>query len=75
MDKNEIDLAIRTVGLALNACHNTVTTDKPGIIPDELSWKIDNSAAIKSLDSLEKFISAYIEKAPDMPSETVVNEF
>lgn len=49
--------ALQTIGLALNACHNTVTTDIPGVEPDESSWRIDNSDAIKELEWLESILS------------------
>ena len=49
------DLAgmLRAVGLALNASHGCVATDDPDKVPDDMSWRIDNSKEIKMLGHLE----------------------
>ena len=57
MSNDEILSAIRRIGLALNACHNTVTTDKPGVEPDETSWRIDNSKEIELVETLESALA------------------
>ena len=45
------------VGLALNATHNTVTTDVPELcIEDDVHWRIDNSAELNDLIKLGKII-------------------
>ncbi len=56
MNKLEIKIAIRTIGLALNASHNTVTTDMPDIEPNETSWLIDHKKELALLDELEEAI-------------------
>jgi len=47
---------IRNIGLALNACHNTVTTDDPSVEPDDTSWRIDNSKEIDQLETLAEML-------------------
>ena len=32
-DRDSLKAALRDIGLALNACHNTVTTDRPDAEP------------------------------------------
>jgi hypothetical protein len=54
MTKNEMQTALRDIGLALNACHNTVTTDIPGVRPDKTSWRIDHRKEIAQLNALEE---------------------
>ena len=50
---------LRSVGLALNACHNTITTDIPGLHePDEKHWRIDNSKEIAMLEKLEEQLNS-----------------
>lgn len=45
------------IGLALNATHNTVTTDVPELcIEDDVHWRIDNSVEINELIKLGKII-------------------
>lgn len=45
------------VALALNATHNTVTTDVPELcIEDDTHWRIDNSAELNELIKLGKII-------------------
>lgn len=45
--------ALRDIGLALNVVHNTVTTDIPGIEPNETSWRVDHSKEISLVNCLE----------------------
>ena len=45
---------LRAVRLALNACHNTITTDIPGTKPDDTHWRIDNSKEIAIIADLEE---------------------
>ena len=52
---------LRSIGLALNACHNTITTDIPGLHePDEKHWQIDNSKEIAMLGKLEEQLNSDI---------------
>ena len=45
----------RVIGLALDACHNTIATDVLGLHKsDEQHWRIDNSKEIAMLDKLEE---------------------
>jgi len=60
MKKDEIKNAITAIGLALNASHNTVTTDIVGVEPSDTSWRIDNSKEIELLDKLELFLMSYM---------------
>ena len=54
MEKNEMKRAIRKIGLALNASHNTIATDDPAAEPvDDYSWRVDNSKEIELLAELE----------------------
>lgn len=48
--------AIRLIGLALNATHNTIATDIVGVEPDEKSWRVDNSKEIDLLGHIEKYL-------------------
>ena len=50
----EIREALRDIGLALNACHNTVATDSPDAEPDEHGWRIDNGREIEQVRALER---------------------
>ena len=53
--KKKTEDFFRSIGLALNACHNTITTDIPGLHkPDDQHWLIDNSKEIAMLDNLEE---------------------
>ena len=54
LDSDFLKAALRDIGLALDACHNTVTTDRPDAEPDELSWRIDNSKEIEMVRKLER---------------------
>ena len=52
---------LRSVGLALNACHNTIATDVPRLHePDEKHWRIDNSKEIAMLNKLEEQLNSDI---------------
>ena len=52
MTEVEIREALRDIGLALNACHNTFATDIP--LPDEHGWRIDNGKEIEQVRALER---------------------
>ena len=54
----EIKAALHAIGLALNASHNTVTTDLPGVIPGDNSWRIDHS---KEIDLIRKLEATFLE--------------
>lgn len=54
--QQEARRVIRSIGIALNACHNTVTTDDPDAQPDEKCWRIDNSKEIDDLDILARML-------------------
>ena len=54
LDSDFLKAALRDIGLALNACHNTVTSDSYDTAPDELSWRIDNSKEIEMVRKLER---------------------
>ena len=54
METKELKKKIRSIGLALNASHNTVATDDINAEPDSKSWRIDNSKEIKDLEEIEK---------------------
>lgn len=54
MTQNEMKAALRDIGLALNASHNTVTTDLPDVRPDKTSWRIDHRKEIAQLNALEE---------------------
>lgn len=51
---------IRSIGLALHASHNTVTTDLVDFEPNETSWRIDNSKEIAMIDKLEEQVNTGI---------------
>ena len=53
-DRDFLKAALRDIGLALNACHNTVTTDRPDAEIDEGSWRIDHSKEIELVDKLNR---------------------
>lgn len=55
--KFRVKQAIRNIGLALNASHNTIATDLPDIKPDKTSWRIDYANELKDLDFLEDILS------------------
>ena len=57
MSDTEIRDALREIGLALNACHNTVTTDRPEAEPDETSWRIDHTREIAQVRALERALA------------------
>lgn len=63
-DRERARRLIERVGLALNACHNTVTTDDPAVEPGETSWRIDNSKEIVELDELAEIIGVRPPGAP-----------
>jgi hypothetical protein len=50
---------IRAIGLALNACHNTIATDDVKATPKaDYSWRIDHSKEIAMLSELEQKLAA-----------------
>lgn len=64
MKISEIPQAIRTIGLALHSCHNTVTTDDITAQPNETSWRIDHTKEIALLDELEQFLANNTDICP-----------
>jgi hypothetical protein len=56
--------ALRTIGLALHASHNTVTTDDPAAAVGANSWRIDHASAIQSLELLESHFAASTGTCP-----------
>ena len=54
---NDIKNALRSIGLALSSCSNTVTTDDINAKPDDKSWRINNSKEIALVRELEQLIS------------------
>ncbi len=53
----DIAVIIRDIGLALNACHNTITTDDVNANPKEdYSWRIDHRKELALLSELERFL-------------------
>lgn len=65
MDTNTLRVALRDIGLALNACHNTVTTDAPDVEPDEQSWRIDHTHEIALVQALEQALLPSTDSAPE----------
>ena len=56
MDKTFLKSALRDIGLALNANHNTVATDVVGVEPSDTAWRVDHKKELALLDDLEKAI-------------------
>lgn len=57
MKKEKIKEYLRDIGLALDACHDTVTTDDVNVQPEyNKSWRVDHSKEIKLVKKLEKFL-------------------
>jgi len=51
----KISQIIESIGLALSACHNTVTTDNVDAQPKhDYSWRIDHSKEIALLSELKQ---------------------
>ena len=63
-ERQKVRLIIRNIGLALNACHNTVTTDDPAAETGETSWRIDNSKEIDQLDALAEILGISTDTDP-----------
>ena len=57
MKMKDISAAIRDIGLALNATHNTVTTDIVGVEPNDTSWRVDHAKEIALLRKIEQYVS------------------
>ena len=64
MSTTEIKQALHAIGLALNASHNTVTTDRVEAQPDDYSWRIDNSTELAALDRLERLLLSSTDTCP-----------
>lgn len=60
----EAQRALREIGLALHATHNTVTTDIPGVQPNQYSWCIDHSQALEQLGILEGMLLNGTDNTP-----------
>ena len=58
LDPHALRAALRDIGLALNACHNTVATDRPGAEPDDASWRIDHTKEVALVHALERTLLA-----------------
>ena len=57
MQHEAIRRALRDIGLALNATHNTVATDRVGATPDdEYSWTVDHRREIGLVHELEAML-------------------
>lgn len=56
MNKAELKDALRDIGLALNASHNTVATDVVGVEPTETSWRVNHENEIALLGKIEDAI-------------------
>ena len=54
MSKQELKKALEAIGLALNATHNTVTTDISEIEPNETSWRVNHIYELGLLEEIEK---------------------
>ena len=48
--------ALRSIGAALNACNNTVATDRLDAEPDISSWRVDNNKELLELSWLSSFL-------------------
>jgi len=53
MTQDKIKEALTRIGLALNACNNTVTTDIEGKQEDDTHWRINNDMEIRDICMLE----------------------
>lgn len=56
MTNIELRDALRDIGLALNATHNTVATDVIGIETTETVWRVDNKKVLALIDKIEAAI-------------------
>ena len=65
MDANTLRAALRDIGLALNACHNTITTDDPEAEANEHSWRIDHTHEIALVHALEQELLSSTDNAPE----------
>lgn len=50
---------LHDIGLALNATHNTVTTDRPDVKPGPTSWRVDHS---RELDAVRELSESYQQR-------------
>jgi hypothetical protein len=65
----DFGLAIRTIGLALNASNGCVATDDLDVQPDEMSWRINHSEELLLLaDVAEKIMESALIASPDLRS-------
>ncbi len=56
--EKRISQTLERVGLALNACHNTITTDDVDAAPvPDYSWRIDNSREIDEVEALRSLFA------------------
>lgn len=61
----EISQIIRAIGLALNACNNTITTDDVNAQPKEdYSWRIDHGKEMALLSELEQKLAINTDTCP-----------
>ena len=54
LDSDFLKAVLRDIGLALHACHNTITSDSHFAELGEKCWRIDNSKEIDLVRKLER---------------------
>jgi len=64
MTQDEIETSFRRIGLALTACHNTITTDDIDTRTDDTHWRIDNKKELKDLALIEQLMAKSIDTCP-----------
>lgn len=56
---------IEKIGIALNACHNTITTDDVTAQPKkDYSWRIDHKKEMALLEELEQVMTKNTDTCP-----------
>ena len=55
---------ITEIALALESCNNCVATDLPEVEPDESSWRIDNTGALRRLKTLAQRLEVSTDSDP-----------
>lgn len=56
MNKTDLKNALRDIGLALNAAHNTIATDVVGVEPTDTSWRVNHEKELALLEKIEEAI-------------------
>jgi hypothetical protein len=64
MEFIDIKRSLNSIGLALNVCNNTITTDDIDAKPDDNSWRINHSEEIALLNELEKGFANNTDTCP-----------